>query len=122
MPTVTQIEWTSEPAREAEVSISDGRIVCFAFCQPCGYQAGDPVTEPIHIFALREARLSKVPSAYIEKISAAGLGQRGAGTLINVAQGELAIGNLRFVFDDHLPGGLTDGDMVEFECGRIDLW
>lgn len=57
-----------------------------------------------------------------ERVSAVGLARRGAGTLTNVAGGEIAIGGLRFVFDDPLPGGLTEGDVVAFECARIDLW
>jgi len=34
----------------------------------------------------------------------------------------IAVGNIKMVIDDFLPGGLENGNIIEFECARIDLW
>lgn len=122
MPTISKINWTSIPSGEAEVTVTAGDIACATFCQPCGYQEGDRIVDPLHIFGLTRAMRSDAATAYIEKILATGLAQRGVGRVVDLSCTQIAIGELQLVFDDYMPGGLSVGDMIEFECARVDLW
>lgn len=121
MLTVLKIHWTSIPAQEADVTVAAGSSECTAFCQPCRYEVGDRVAEPLHIFGLKRAMISSA-SPHIEKVGSSGLGQRGAGRVVDLAHAKISVEDLQLVFDDPLPRGLAVGDIVEFECARIDLW
>jgi hypothetical protein len=119
---VSNIHWLSQAASEAEVEITDGDLVCIAFSQPCSVGVGDVLKEPLHVFGLRSAMLAEQPKIGISSRSDGGLGRTVVAKLDDKVRQIFAVGGIALAVDEALPGGLEDGDIVEFECGRIDLW
>lgn len=119
---VTNVYWLSKAASEAVVEISDGEVSCIAFSQPCEVCIGDDVAEPLHVFGITRVMLSDLAAVEIKKVADDGLRQKVVARLVDVSKQLLAAGEINLVVDEYLPGGLQDGDMVEFECARIDLW
>lgn len=119
---VVNICWLSEAACEAEVELSDGEVSCVAFSQPCQARVGDEVTEPLHVFSIRHAMLSDQRQVVIKKVADSELMQNVVARVLDAAKQILAVGGLTLIVEDYLPGGLQNGDMIQFECARIDLW
>jgi hypothetical protein len=119
---VKSINWLSVSAAEAEVEITDGVFTCTAFACPCGVKINDEICEPLHIFEIRNAMLSRESETGIWNINKLGLGRRVVAELTNSSSNLLRVGDIKLFVDGHLPGGIQNGDIVEFECARIDLW
>ena len=119
---VTSIKWLSIPAAEAEVEISDGVHTCTAFSCPCDAYIGQELTDPLHAFDIRNARIADNVGLGIWNVTDTGLGRRVVAELIDPTSHMFEVGGITLVVDDHLPGGLVQGNIIEFECARIDLW
>ncbi len=119
---IESIKWLSKAADEAEVVVSDGLFKCQAYAQPCGASIGDVLVQPLHIFGIRNAILNVGGSLGFRKVDTTGLAQRVVAKVTDFREGHLAVGAIELVADDPLPGGIQDGDLVELECARIDMW
>jgi hypothetical protein len=119
---VRNIKWLSVPAAEAEVEITDGIFTCIAFSCPCEVAVNDKISEPLHVFDVQKAMLVKNTEPGIWQLNNNGLERKVIAELIDVSKKLLMVGNIMLVVDDYLPGGLEQGDLVELECARIDLW
>ncbi len=119
---VKNIKWLSVPAAEAEVEISDGAFTCVAFSCPCEVQVSDQLSEPLHVFDIRNAMIVGDATVGIWNLTDDGLGRKVIAELTDVSNQQLKVGGITLVVDEHLPGGLEQGNLVEFECARIDLW
>lgn len=42
--------------------------------------------------------------------------------IVDISNQIFAVGDILLTIDDFLPGGLENGNIIEFECARIDLW
>ncbi|WP_139833052.1 MULTISPECIES: hypothetical protein [unclassified Pseudomonas] len=120
---VKNIKWISESAEEAEVEISDGEFTCVAFSQPCDRTIGETIDEPLHVFSMRDAMICEnEPTVGIWNIENSGLSRRVVAKVTDTTQQLIAVGKINLVIEDHLPGGIEKDDLIEFNCGRIDLW
>lgn len=119
---VGMLQWISGAAQEAEVEVVDGSHACWAFSQPCSARTGDVVTTPLHVLGLRHACLDAGAKVGIRKVTQAGLAQQVTARVSDLDKGLLAVGGLQLCVEDVLPGGVQTGDIISFECGRIDLW
>lgn len=119
---VKSIKWISKGADEAEVEITDGCFVCLAFSQPCTVNIGDEIAEPLHVFDIRDAMFSNQTELGIWKTTENGLGYRVIAKVVDISAQLLSVGGIQLMVDDYLPGGLELGNLIEFECARIDLW
>lgn len=119
---VKNISWLSQVAKEAEVTITDGNFVCEVFSQPCNVNIGDELTKPLHVFDIKNMMLSRQLEIGIWKSSEKGLGRRVVAQLVDLSNQLLAVGGIILIVDEYLPGGLEEGNLIEFECARIDLW
>ena len=119
---VEKITWLSVAAAEAEVEISDGTFACVAFSCPCDVRERQILTQPLHAFGSRNVgRTGSTPQG-IWNVTEKGLGRRVVGKLVELEAQLVAVGGIVISIDEPLPGGLREGEMIEFECGRIDLW
>lgn len=119
---IKNIKWLSVPAAEAEVEITDGAFTCVAFACPCEVEVNDKISEPLHVFDIRNALLVDDVAPGIWNLTDDGLGRKVIAELIDVSKQLLKVGDIVLVVDEYLPGGLEHGNLVEFECARIDLW
>ena len=56
---VKNIRWTSIAAQEAEVEITDGDHTCTVFSQPCEVTIGENLSDPLHIFDIKNVRINE---------------------------------------------------------------
>lgn len=119
---VNNIKWLSVPAAEAEVEITDGAFTCIAFSCPCVVTVDDKLSEPLHVFDIRNAVLSDNVAPGIWNLTDDGLGRKVIAEITNVSKQLLKVGGIVLVVEEYLPGGLEQGNLIEFECARIDLW
>ena len=119
---VESIRWLSASADEAEVLVSDGQFRCEAYSQPCSASVGDLISEPLHLFGVRSAVLNAAGIERIEKITPDGLAHRLTARVECLQEGRLSVGAIELMAEDRLPGGIQDGDLVDIECARVDLW
>jgi hypothetical protein len=119
---IESINWISKEAEEAEVTISDGHFTCIAFCQTCNIKVGDKITEPLHTFSIKNAMLSDKSTLGVWNVSETKLEKKVIAKILDITNQIVAVGDISLIIDDYLPGGLENGDIMEFECARIDLW
>jgi hypothetical protein len=119
---VRNIKWLSVAAAEAEVEITDGTFTCIAFSCPCEVRVNDNFSEPLHVFDIQNAMLVDNVAPGIWNLTHDSLGRKVIAELTDVSKQLLKVGGILLVVDEHLPGGLEPGNLVEFECARIDLW
>lgn len=119
---VQDVFWISNLSKEAEVTVTDGFLKCTAFCYPCNFQVGDSINEPLHVFDIKDIVLSDQQDVGVWKVDESGFRQHVIGYVENAAEQLLTVGEIIMVVDGYLPGWIKDGDLVDFECARIDLW
>ena len=119
---IKSIKWISKSSEEAEVEISDGDFTCIAFSQPCDVIVGEHLTQPLHVFSVKNAMISDQPAVGIWNLSDTKLERKVVAKVIDITNQVLAVGDIHMVINDCLPGGLEIGNIIEFECARIDLW
>ena len=91
-----------------------------SFCHPCKLELGQAITSPVHAFAAREIQLAPEQEPSIRTLQ--GLAHSVVGTLVDMQQQLVSSCGFVIQLDDHLPGGLQNGDTVSFQCGRLDIW
>ena len=110
----------AEGSESATVTVTDGAHLCHAFSWPCDTKEGSELLEPLQVFDESGLMLTEEGEPRLERTNAA-FGHRGVALVVDANQALLAIGGLRLEVSGPLPGGISSGDMVEFECVRIDL-
>lgn len=120
---VKNIKWISRTSEEAEVEITDGEFTCIAFSHPCSANIGDEVNGPLHIFSLKSAmRCEGFAELGIWNIQKQGLSRKVIARVLDASKQVVTVGKITMIIEDYLPGGVVVGDLIEFECARIDLW
>lgn len=119
---VEKVFWISRDAEEAEVRLSDGERVCVAFCQPCEYEEGALVDGPLRAFITKAVMLSRGDQVALERISDTSFAHKCVGRVVDVQQGLVEIGGFEIELDESIPAGASRGDLIDFECARLDLW
>lgn len=71
---------------------------------------------------MKNAMITQDKILGIWKISHNSLEQKIIAEIVDLTQQIIAIGKIFLVIDDYLPGGLSNGNTIEFQCSRIDLW
>ncbi|WAC71214.1 hypothetical protein OU995_16625 [Roseateles sp. SL47] len=119
---VEYIEWISREAEEAEVVVSHGHFSCRAFSQPCLLSVGQVLEQPLHVFGAKNIMRSAAEEQSIELQVEGGLAHKVTGIFKDSQSKRIIVGGIEMVLDDYIPGGLQVGDMIDFECARIDVW
>ena len=66
--------------------------------------------------------ISDQPAVGIWNLSDIKLERKVVAKVIDITNQVVAVGDIHMVIDDFLPKGLEIGNIIEFECARIDLW
>ena len=118
---VVEVIPLSESSPDSEVLLTDGYFECLAFSSPTTVRIGDEVREPLHLFGLRSVMLSEGLELGIAQPSE-GHPRRLVATVVTLDPLTVGVGRFRFEIDDYAFGGIQVGDIVQIECGRMDLW
>ena len=118
---VHSLNWLSESAKEAELVVTDEKHSLVVFSQPCSVAKGDKITERLHVFMPSNLMLSDATVEKIEK-GISPLASFIIAKMVNTPQGLCAVGGIEFEIEEHIPGGIQDGDIIQFNCARVDLW
>jgi hypothetical protein len=108
-------------SESAIVIVTDGTHICRAFCWPCYTNAGSVLGDPLQVFDESGLMLTSETEPRLESTSEAGFAHRGIAQVVDAREGLLAVGKLTLQISGDLPGGISSGDMVQFECSRIDF-
>ena len=119
---IVNIRWINEAAKEAEVSVSNGKSIILCFSQPFNYHINDVLTLPIYCYDVRI--ISKSIEAGFEIVK---LGQpfdyHLKGKLVNHEDKIVDLDGYQISLDDaDLPGDINNGDTIEFVASRLDIY
>jgi hypothetical protein len=120
-PTVVSLEWLSEEAGEAALTITDGRISVIAFCHPCRVGVGEALKQPLlalDVSRMERARQDDEPS--LSRTSTA-WGYEGIAKILSHQDHLVSVGALKIELDQPLPGDLKEGEAIHFTCARLDV-
>ena len=118
---VEKLNWTSKPAQEAELTITDGKYSCMVFCQPCDYEVGD-IIDSLHAFMAKEVMLSNSDHVSIEALADKVLSHRVTAIVEDWVENLVKVGSILIELDCAIPGGIESGMLVDFACSRLDVW
>lgn len=122
MMKIVNAKWINETAKEAEVTVSNGKSIILCFSQPFNYLNNDVLNLPIYCYNVRH--ISKSMEAGFEIIK---LGQPFEyylkGRLVNSKEKLIDLDGYKISLDDaDLPGDIKDGDTIEFAVSRLDVY
>ncbi len=122
MMIIKEINWISEEALEAEVTITDGQFELLCFSHPFKKEKGEQLSEPLYALDPNEIVRSESPSLRIEKLNNA-FDYLIEGKLIDKESGHVKLGNIVIEIDSHfIPGDFKDDDNISFKCNRLDIY
>jgi len=110
------------PAKEAEIEILDGLHTINVFSQPCEYDVDqniDDYLRPIDVINLRK---SNSKSVSVEKNNNSYFSYKLIVKIIDISESIVVIDNLKLELSTPIPSWAEEGDLIEFETTRIDLW
>mgnify|MGYP006149123341 CR=1 FL=1 len=118
---INKKEWLSERAEEALLYIGSGSSEIAAFCQPCGFDAGDNLSEPLVAVSVKQ--LQKEASTSNEQAFRVGdtLAHSIVATVVDCHMGIVTVDDVTIDVDDALPGDIKNGDRVTFDVNRLDV-
>jgi hypothetical protein len=119
---VKSLHWISEDAKEAELIVHDGYFECLVFSHPCNLSEGDILNEPLHPLEIEDLIKSLSNKPKIEKLSKSYFAYKFVAKIINVTEAITAIGGITIDLGINIPSWAKDGDYIEFNCSRLDVW
>ena len=114
------LKWLSVSSQEAELTVTDDNYSCLAFSQPCNYKQGDILHEPLHGFIVENLMLSNKQEFRIDNIK--NFQHKIIARIINFDEDLVEVGDIHIKLDDNIPSWAKDGDYIEFNCSRLDIW
>jgi len=121
---ITKVTWISKSAQEAELIVSDGTYECLAFSQPFNMQLNENLMEPLH--AMDVDNLMKVINQgereSIERVSESYFSHHCVAKILSREQSLVSVGEIIIQLENLIPGWAKEGDLVEFNCSRLDIW
>ena len=67
-------------------------------------------------------RCTELAELGIWNIQGQDLSRKVIARVLDTSEQVVTVGKITMTIDDYLPGGIIVGDLIEFECARIDLW
>ena len=119
---VKEINWLSEFAKEAEVTISDGTSMLTCFSQPFNYDVNDVLDQPLYCYDAKNVRKSFEEGFTLENQNDA-FAYFFRGELIDSIKKLVKVAGFMLSLEDNaIPKDLVDGDIIEFTVQRVDIY
>jgi hypothetical protein len=119
---VKSLNWISEDAEEAEVIVEDGCFECLVFSHPCNLSEGDTLNEPLHPLEIECVMKALSNQPKIEKLPKSYFAYKFVAKIINFNEAVVAIGGIIIDLGMDIPSWAKNGDYIEFNCSRLDIW
>lgn len=116
---VVHVHPTAVGSSEATIVLEDGEHSCAAFEHPRAARVGDIANHPLLAFETEGIEIDNTgPPSLASNGSPLGCTIRGA---VRSREGRLVcVGEFTIELDLPLPGDVSVGDMVRFQCSRLD--
>ena len=115
---IKKIIWLDRVAEEALIVINSD-YYCEAFCQPCRYQEGDIITDPLLSFEEASIIKTEEPLSIIRDHSH--FGHEIVAEVLDGDQNLVKIENIIIELDSSLPKDIKKGERVSFCTPRLDV-
>lgn len=121
---IVNLKWLSQQAKEAELIVSDGVHECLVFSQPCQVQQNEIYSETLHAMDVENLMkvLDESASEKIVKTNEDYFSHYCVARVLKMEEAIVAIGEILIELDVPIPSWANEGDLVEFKCGRLDIW
>ena len=119
---ISNINWLSKSAKEAEIEISDGFYKLIVFSQPCEYKINQKIDDYIHPLEVKNLQKTSNEQVDILKLQRTSFGYKIIGTFNDAGNSLISVGNIKFQLSEPIPSWAREGDIIEFESIRFDLW
>lgn len=122
---VKKLHWISVAGKEAELLITDGKNECLAFSQPCDIALGAKINGCLHALDVEDFKRAsdKLTPETIIRIPEWGYFYHYCvATVVDVEKNIVSIGKIIIELDFDIPAWTKAGDLVEFNCARLDIW
>ena len=119
---ISNINWMSKSAKEAEILVSDGAHEIILFCYPCYYSENQNIEEYIHPLDVENFQKTIDNQVSIFKLANSYYGYKVVGIVESFDNSIIAVGELKFELSTPIPSWVAEGDLIEFESMRFDLW
>ena len=119
---IKEINWLDKEGKEATLKVVSGTdyLVCFA-C-PCSYDVGDVLTEPLECLDIDNLISCETSKNVIEKMEGE-FRYKLNGKLKDMKNGIVLVNGFRLHIDeDKIPKDVSNGEYIQFEVSRIDIW
>ncbi|MBP2623228.1 hypothetical protein [Streptococcus oricebi] len=119
---INNIEWIDVDTKEAELVLSDGENKLLVFSD--GYSEFDcqvGVEFKEELYAMVSSDVIQVMNKPESVLPLGGFRQVITGTLIDKQNSLLKIGEYVLHFESDIPNDVKEGELLEFEVGRIDI-
>jgi len=119
MMRIEHITWLSQDAEEALLMIRDNSYSCEVFCQPCTYQTGDTIKNPLISF--EEGNVVRVFDAAISiRKNGENFSHEVVAKVIDFDKRLVAVGDIMIELSLPLPKDIKNGEKVLFYPDRLD--
>lgn len=119
---ISKIEWISEGIKEAVVEVTDGKFSVKCFSQPLNYPLDSEINDPLYCYDVNYIVKSYENTYKVEKLSSY-FAYNFIGKLVDKNNNRVKVGEIFLELDlTSLPGDINEGDYIQFECSRLDLY
>ncbi len=121
---ILKLIWISESAKEAELVLSDGTFQCLAFSHPCNVVQGQMLSEPLHAMDVKNLMIviDENLNENIVKIDDCYFSHYCIAKVRDMKNSIVTIGDISIKIEGFIPRWAEEGDLIEFKCGRLDIW
>lgn len=119
---IEQINWLDKDSEEAILKVVSETDCLDCFSCPCSCDIGDVLTEPLECLDTDNIILCETKEKNIEKIEGE-FKYRLRGKLKDMQNGIVEVKGFNLHIDeDKIPKDMSNGNCIQFEVSRIDIW
>ncbi|MEM7086258.1 MAG: hypothetical protein AAF489_08760 [Bacteroidota bacterium] len=119
---ITNINWISNSADEAEILITDGNFSIFCFSQPFNGSYNSDIPQPLNVLNANEIYKIEGMQSFSVQREGNTFGYKLKGKVIENMKNHVKIGKFILELDVSLPSDVEIGDYISFGCDRIDIY
>lgn len=122
MVKIKDVHWINLAAEEAIVTLTDGKTTLLCFSQPFRMNIGEELTDLVYTFNAKNIMKSNLNDLMVRKQDDT-FAYFLRAKFIDLANKTVKLGGFRIVLENcSIPGDLVEGDTIEFQVERLDIY